>query len=589
MLRGIVTAKEEISQEILVNEMKKIEETALKRFLEETTNEEIKNPKPLSDMMFASRQSIIEERDSIAMERILGKSDLFPISYLQTGLNISKAICRISIRDSRGVVVGYGTGFLVSPHVIMTNNHVINSYQVAFNSIAEFNYQDDENFMPCPTYNYRLDPETLFITNEYLDFTLVAVKNNTAIEKNIEDFGYLKLLPKSGSILEGEYVSIIQHPKGGPKSITLRENKVCKVKGNFIHYLTDTEPGSSGSPVFNDQWILVALHHSGVPNPENKNEWIANEGIQISSIANLIAKKYSALNEKQQKLIKEIFPTLETEKPPVISNEEDDEVIGYNPFFLGNNYEVPLPKLTDNLEKDVAKTKDGNYVLDYTHFSIVMKKSRGLAYFTAVNIDAASEVKIPRTSDVWKFDPRIPEEYQCGNELYTNNELDRGHLVRRMDPNWGKNAVKANEDTFYFTNSTPQHKNLNQKIWVELEDYIFRNATKHALKISVFSGPIFRDDDMVYRQRYQIPAEYWKVVVMVKENGDLSATAYLQSQKNMIVDLEFAYGEYKTYQVPIVNIEKITGLDFGNLHKFDPISNIESTGIVITGPESIRL
>lgn len=589
MLRGIVTAKEEISQEILVNEMKKIEETALKRFLEEATSEEKQNPKPLSDMMFASRQSIIEERDSIAMERILGKSDLFPISYLQTGLNISKAICRISIRDSRGVVVGYGTGFLVSPNVIMTNNHVINSYQVAFNSIAEFNYQDDENFMPCPTYNYRLDPETLFITNEYLDFTLVAVKNNTAIEKNIEDFGYLKLLPKSGSILEGEYVSIIQHPKGGPKSITLRENKVCKVKGNFIHYLTDTEPGSSGSPVFNDQWILVALHHSGVPNPENKNEWIANEGIQISSIANLIAKKYSALNEKQQKLIKEIFPTLETEKPPVISNEEDDEVMGYNPFFLGNNYEVPLPKLTDTLEKDVAKTKDGNYVLDYTHFSIVMKKSRGLAYFTAVNIDAASEVKIPRTSDVWKFDPRIPEEYQCGNELYANNELDRGHLVRRMDPNWGKNAMKANEDTFYFTNSTPQHKNLNQKIWVELEDYIFRNATKHALKVSVFSGPVFRDDDMVYRQRYQIPAEYWKVVVMVKENGDLSATAYLQSQKNMIVDLEFAYGDYKTYQVPIINIEKITGLDFGNLHKFDPISNIESTGIVITGPESIRL
>src|SRR3712207_7714605 len=80
-------------------------------------------------MLFASRESMLEKQDSIAMERILGKNDLFPISYLQTGLNISKAICRISIRDNRGVVVGYGTGFLVSPHILLTNNHVIRSQQ----------------------------------------------------------------------------------------------------------------------------------------------------------------------------------------------------------------------------------------------------------------------------------------------------------------------------------------------------------------------------------------------------------------------------------------------------------------------------
>lgn len=336
--------------------------------------------------------------------------------------------------------------------------------------------------------------------------------------------------------------------------------------------------------------VLVGLHHAGVPDPNNKNEWIANEGIQISSIADLISRKYASLHKEQQQLIKEIFPNLEV--PAKVTSpveEEGEEVFGYDPLFLGADYEVQLPKLSENMEKDAAKTKDGGYVLDYTHFSIVMKKSRGLAYFTAVNIDAGAEVKISRTADKWKFDSRISEKEQYGNEVYSKNELDRGHLVRRTDPNWGKNAKQANDDTFFFTNSTPQHKNLNQKTWVELEDYIFRNAVRHKLKVSVFSGPVFRDDDMIYRQKYQIPAEFWKVVVMVKENGDLSATAYLQSQKNMIVDLEFAYGEYKTYQVPITNIEKITGLDFGNLHMFDPISNIESTGIIVTGPESIRL
>lgn len=577
MLKGFNS--EDISFEILEKEKENIEQQALERFLEEKSEEENKQI-PKENMLFNSK-------DSIAMERILGKNDLFPISYLQIGLNNSKSVCRISIRDSRGVVVGYGTGFLVAPNIILTNNHVINSYQVASNSTAEFNYQDDENFMPCTTYNFRLNPQTFFITDVKLDFTLVAVNENVINEKHLKDFGFLKMSQKEGTILPEEYVSIIQHPKGGPKSVTLRENKVSRIKDGFIHYLTDTEPGSSGSPVFNDQWNLVALHHSGVPDPEKKDEWVANEGILIFEIVNYLAKKYSSLNENEQAIIKEIVPNIELPKENN-NNTVESEALGYNPLFLGKDYEVPLPTLSKEMEKDTAKTENGSYVLDYMHFSIVMKKSRGLAYFTAVNIDGANGVKIKRSADNWKFDPRISREYQYGEEVYTGNELDRGHLVRRTDPNWGENALKANEDTFHFTNSTPQHKNLNQKTWVELEDYIFRNAILYQLKVSVFTGPVFREDDMIYRQKYQIPAEFWKVVVMVKEDGNISATAYLQTQKNMIENLEFAYGEYKTYQVPVRNIEKLTGLDFGNLSKFDPMANIEATGMVITGPESIK-
>lgn len=167
--------------------------------------------------------------------------------------------------------------------------------------------------------------------------------------------------------------------------------------------------------------------------------------------------------------------------------------------------------------------------------------------------------------------------------------MDRGHLVRRLDPVWGDKAIQANNDTFHFTNSSPQHKNLNQKIWLDLENYILQNAQNHNLKVSIFTGPVFRSDDMIYRGKFKIPAEFWKVAVMIKDDGKISATAYLQTQKNMIENLEFAYGEYKTYQVPVSRIEEITGLDFGNLSKCDPIANIESAGMVIGAPEHIKL
>lgn len=300
--------EQDITREGLEAEKERINDLALERFLEAVKSqaEEVED----SDIRTAiiNREDKLNSYDTISMERIIGNSDLFPISYLQLGIMAGESVCRISIRDNMGRIQGYGTGFLVSPTVVLTNNHVIKSEKVAINGLVEFNYQDDENFMPCATYNYRLDPERLFITDEDLDFTLVAVKENIINGKKVEEFGYLELIPDKGKVIEGECVSIIQHPKGGPKCVTIRENEVRSKTDDFIHYITDTEPGSSGSPVFNDQWTVVALHHSGVPDPNEKGAWIANEGVRISSIAEHVNGLYDGLTEEQKRMIDEIFP-----------------------------------------------------------------------------------------------------------------------------------------------------------------------------------------------------------------------------------------------------------------------------------------
>lgn len=548
----------------------------------------------------ATRKALIDPRDGLALERVIGTSDLFPISYLEVGLSAGKSVCRIEVRDPIGRVRGHGTGFLVAPSLLMTNNHVLEVADAARFSLAQFNYETDLQLLPRPIKSFRFDPDRFFVTDEQLDFTLVAVEAVSAEGARLTEFGFLPLLAESGKVLVGEYVSIVQHPSGAPKVVAIRENRVNDVFDEFIHYATDTEPGSSGSPVFNDGWKLVALHHAGVPDPNDSTRYVANEGIRISSIANFLKVRRASLNAEQQSLIDKLLSGASTAPPvgPAIPPAQAEELseewyansTGYDEAFLGADRRVPLPALRPDLERDVAAPQGGGRSLDYTHFSVVMSKSRRLAFYTAVNIDGSQQKAINRNADQWYFDPRLDRKYQSGPELYENNDLDRGHLVRRLDPVWGENANEANKDTFHFTNCAPQHKNLNQKSWQDLEDYILKNADRHDLKVTVFTGPVFRADDRLYRGQFQIPAEFWKVVVMVKDGGALSATAYLQTQKNLIEDLEFAYGKYRTYQVPVANIEQLTGLDFGELRKHDPIARIEATvGRAIERAEDIRL
>jgi endonuclease G len=244
---------------------------------------------------------------------------------------------------------------------------------------------------------------------------------------------------------------------------------------------------------------------------------------------------------------------------------------GFDQDFVAD-FPVPMPRCVGRTAGDEAPLKLGNgHVLRYGNFSVVMSMSRRIALYTACNIDGQASKKIKRDADAWYYDDRIDRAHQAGDELYRDNELDRGHLVRREDPVWGPQAALANDDTFHFTNCSPQHSGMNQITWLGLEDYILQNARVHSLRICVFTGPVLRDDDMVYRG-VKIPKEYWKVVAFRTDDRP-SATAYMVSQGKLIEDLEFVFGRYKTYQVAVAEIQELAGLDFGDLSRFDGFSN----------------
>lgn len=284
--------------------------------------------------------------------------------------------------------------------------------------------------------------------------------------------------------------------------------------------------------------------------------------------------QFTASLAKMTQLSREVLerPGQEPETDP----QDFEGRSGYSPSFL-NGWNIPLPKLKQGA--DMLKIKHGaskgDVELKYEHFSVIMSKSRRLPLITATNIDGSQSRSIPRIS-TWSFDGRLDKGDQWGDALYYQNDLDRGHMVRREDPVWGtlEEAKIANRDTFHFTNSCPQMAGVNQKTWVGLENYVLSHAREDNMFVSVFTGPFFTDDDVTYRKAL-VPKSFWKIVAIIKDDGSPSATAYRVSQEKELSELEFVYGRYKTFQISILEVIKNTGIDFGDLEQYDGFSQEE--------------
>lgn len=236
----------------------------------------------------------------LGLERLIGRNNLTPVAFLEEGVRASRSVGRVTISGPGG---GHGTGFLVSSSLLLTNNHVLRDARVAGRSTVAFAFQDGVDGNPLTPAVFQLEPARFFVTDRALDYSLVAVAPLGAQGEELSSFGRLALSDAQGKAVVGEFVNIVQHPRGEPKQLALRDNQIMDVLERFLHYESDTREGSSGSPVFNDQWEVVALHHSAVPQTDGEGRplsvggavwqpemgeqqlaWRANEGVRISRV-----------------------------------------------------------------------------------------------------------------------------------------------------------------------------------------------------------------------------------------------------------------------------------------------------------------
>jgi endonuclease G len=228
-------------------------------------------------IMLDRRRTFMLASQSVLFESIIDGSDLLPIRYLEMGRLASRAVGRIHIPPTDGRGMGFATGFLIAPGLLMTNQHVLPSEAAARAASVTMDADDGIDGLPMTPRVFRLDSSRGYIADPTLDFAIVGMAPRATDGTPLAHYGYLRLQAMTGKIVRDEYATIIQHPNGRQKHIAARNNKVHvyiydhdlpaeeRAANAFLYYSTDTLRGSSGAPVFSDQWYVAALHRRGVP------------------------------------------------------------------------------------------------------------------------------------------------------------------------------------------------------------------------------------------------------------------------------------------------------------------------------------
>ncbi|MFJ3670236.1 trypsin-like peptidase domain-containing protein [Streptomyces sp. NPDC090106] len=235
----------------------------------------------------AGPEDFAEFADPDQWERqIFRSATLQDVSFLRRGTELAASVCRLRVTAANGRSY-HGTGFRIADDLLLTNHHVLLdrdggtplAVEAWFGYESELNGRTREHqVVACEAESAEGDPG--------LDWAVVRSAGPLPADAPAV------ALPGAVQVSPDDRVYIIQHPHGGPKKLAARHNVVRHVDETVVQYWTDTEQGSSGSPVFDERWNLVAVHRRWRRvGADDQPAEFRNEGVRIERVLEGLVRK----------------------------------------------------------------------------------------------------------------------------------------------------------------------------------------------------------------------------------------------------------------------------------------------------------
>jgi endonuclease G, mitochondrial len=191
------------------------------------------------------------------------KPEIWDMAFLSRGVDQAASVCRIEVE---GQTKAIGTGFLISQDLLLTNYHVLKDgieadpanvakFRLSFGRMTSATGTETTG----QTFQLADNPIVHSSPTDELDYVLLRVEQAILESNTIHPVSYVQTSP-----LPGSGIHVLQHPDGDAMKVVFGTNGVTGVyqQNGLIQYISQTSTGSSGSPCFNDDWQLVALHHA---------------------------------------------------------------------------------------------------------------------------------------------------------------------------------------------------------------------------------------------------------------------------------------------------------------------------------------
>lgn len=267
----------------------------------------------------------------------------------------------------------------------------------------------------------------------------------------------------------------------------------------------------------------------------------------------------------------EYVVTDQTEERP---NDNVNANTGYDNVSV-TGYEIP--HLNDqNVYADHYVTMDGVQILNY---ALEWDNTKRHANWVAFTFDTTTSADNVKRTDAWSVDPKLPAEMQVQESDHKNDGFDRGHLCASEDRVYLK---EANDQTFYYSNISPQLNDFNGGFWRKLETrvqtwgrstadgvydkvYVTKGGTLNKLlknfKGTTVNGVTPTTDANGFTIHGLACPEYYYMAVLSQKDDVFHAIAFLVPHKEGMTENPSS-GELKEYVVSVDKLEEETGIDF---------------------------